>query len=210
MPALSFNIQVHIDNPETLPEIQGRIANLEPAFQAIFLEWVGLNKTEKFASSRGMEQSGADVDGEFWAAVTPEYFKEKHPSGESHKRNRKIKGGGIDYADWLMVRTGALKAAMTNPDALFQNFEEQMATFGMPTDSFLADLVMWQSGARQKNRFVVFLGDSDQNAIKRIIQDYLSLGPDFTNIRMAQGLAAVGYAPVDALGMEADFEEPGL
>ena len=44
--------------------------------------------------------------------------------------------------------------------------------------------------------------------IKQIIQDYLAMGGNFQEMRSEKALAAIGYAPIDALGMEADFDVP--
>jgi hypothetical protein len=213
MPALNFTIKVLMDNPETMPELEARVSDLSPAFAAIFDAWVKTN-AQKFQQSVGAEQTGAGIFDEEWAAVTPQYYRAKHRLGSPKVTQKAARGGKARFAgafpDWLMVRTGALREAMTNPDALFHEFDAQMAMFGLPEDPFLANLVEWQAGPRQKDRFVVFLADPDRNAIEQILQDYFSLGANFASIRQAKALAAVGYAPIDALGMEADFEEPGL
>lgn len=187
MPAdVKFNVQVKVINPAILPELQARMADLSPAFQAIYMEWVGINE-QKFSLARGAEISGADIFGEPWAALTPGYIKQKHPTG-APKRRRTSTG---EYPDWLMVRTGALKEAMTDPDALFKEFDAQQAMFGTPNDPDLADIVMWQTGERQKERFVVFISEPDMNAIERNLQDYFGLGGNFAAIRFAQGMDVV-------------------
>lgn len=202
MPAIKFDVKVTVTNPEVLPEIRKRMDDLSPAFRAIYGEWVGIN-SQKFSLSRGAESSGADIFGEEWAALTPAYIKQKHPDGAPKRR---LKSTG-EFPDWLMVRTGALREAMIDPEALFHAFDAQQASFGIPNDSDLANIVMWQTGDHQKERFVVFISEPDMNSIERTLQDYFGLGDRFADIRMAQGLAAVGYAPIDALGMEVDFEE---
>lgn len=203
MPAdLKFNVRVTVINPEVLPEIQGRMEDLSPAFHAIYGEWVGIN-AQKFDSARGMEAAGADIFGEEWAGLTPAYMKQKHPSGAPQRRRMKPNSQGYtEYPDWLMVRSGALMQAMTDPEALFQMFDKQQAAFGTPNDPDLANIVMWQTGAKQKERFVVFISEPDMNAIERNLQDYFSLGPNFAKIKMAQGMAALdadsGNAALDA------------
>ena len=188
---IKFNVKVLLTNPGMLPELQSRMADLEPAFRAIYGEWVDINE-QKFGLSKGAEVIGADIFGEEWAALTPDYIKEKHPGGAPKRRSRKVNDAGYrEYPDWLMVRTGALMEAMTNPDALFQMFDAQQAVFGTPNDPDLADIVMWQAGPRQKERFVVFLSDPDINAIKRNLQDYFSMGGDFQEMRSEAGMQAV-------------------
>lgn len=186
---ISFNVKVFLENAGVLPELHARMADLSLAFQAIYGEWVDIN-AQKFGLARGAEAGGADIFGDEWAGLTTGYMRQKHPTG-APKRMVKRSGGRVEYPDWLMVRSGALKAAMTNPDALFHRFEEQMATFGLPNDPDLADIVMWQAGARQKERFVVFLADPDINAIRRILHDYFSMGGDFAQMRFEAGMHAL-------------------
>jgi hypothetical protein len=192
MPASTqFTVKVQVINPGLLPELHARMADLEPAFRAIYGEWVDINK-QKFELSKGMEQVGANVFGEFWAPLTPGTIKEKHPGGAPKRKKKSMNAQGYqEYPDWLMVRTGALMEAMSNPEALFQYFDKQKAIFGTPTDPDLADIVMWQAGDRQKNRYVVFLGDPDLNAIRRVLQDYFGMGGEFAEMRFAEGLSAI-------------------
>ena len=144
---ISFNVKVFLENAGVLPELNARMKDLSPAFQAIYLEHVDLN-SQIFEQSVGKELSGADVFDEHWAAVTPEYYKEKHSQGSSRVTKKVSKGGAARYSgafpDWLMVRTGALREAMINPDALFHDINEQEAIFGIPNDPDLADIVMWR------------------------------------------------------------------
>lgn len=189
--AISFNIKVLLENGNMLPELQGRMQDLSPAFQAIYGSWVKLNE-QNFELAQGKEAGGADIFDVQWAALTPGYIKQKHPGGAPKRQRRKAgKGGYQEYPDWLMVRSGALMEALTNPEAMFQEFDKQMAAFGTPTDPDLADIVIWQMGTRQKERYVVFLSEPDRNMIERTIQDYFSLGGEFADIRFAQGMAAL-------------------
>jgi len=204
---VSFTIKVLVTNAGVLPELQARMADLEPAFHEIYSEWVEINE-QKFELSVGKELTGADVFGEFWAPLSPGYMKEKHKTGTAKVTKKTARGGKASYGgpfpDWLLVRTGALRAAMINPDALFQYFDAQQAIFGTPLDPDLADIVIWQTGARQKERYVVFLSDPDVNAIRRILQDYFSLGGDFKEMRFAEGLAAVRLED-EVTNMDAEF-----
>lgn len=210
---ISFNVSVHIQNEGMLYELGYRTKHMAPAYEAIFHEWAELN-VQKFEQSVGSELSGAQIWGEEWAPVTATYFKEKHQEG-STKVTKKMKRGGNAsfegaFPNWLMVRTGALRAAMIDPDQLFNAIEDDQAVFGKPINTDLANIVMWQAGEKQKHRNIVFLSDPDMNAIRRIIQDYLSMGGDFAELRSAKALEAIGYAPVDALGMEVDFDSGNL
>ena len=206
MAKLQFTVRVDVSNPGMLEELRARVDDFRPAYEAIYSEWVKVNE-DKFSAAKGRESSGADVDGEFWAALTPEYIAAKHPDGAPKRRKTKTNAQGYkEFPDWLMVRSGELMDAMTNPDALFHMFQPGMATFGTPNDPGLADIVQWQAGARQKNRPVVFLGDTDRKSIQRIVQDYLSMGGDFEAKRFALGLAAVNQES-EIESMDAEFSD---
>jgi hypothetical protein len=207
MPNIKFNVSVYLENAGVLPELGARLNDLSPAFQEMFLEWTKLNM-QKFEQSVGKEEGGAEVFEEFWAGLTPEYMAEKHGEGKSRVTKKLSRGKASfqnAFPDWIMVRTGALREAMTNPDMLFSAINDQMATFGTPNDPELADIVQWQSGARQKNRFVLFLSGPDVNMIKRVLQDYLGMGGDFQAIRSEKAMAAIGRAKAEA-EMNAEFE----
>ena len=205
---VSFKVTTYIEPPELLPERAGRMADLSPAFASIIPQFVAENE-QKFEQSVGAELGGARVFGEPWAALTPAYMREKHREGRARVTRKAAKGGAAHFEgpfpDWLMVRSGALREALIDPDSVFQYFDEQQAIFGMPIDEFLADLVVWQSHPRQKNRYVVFLSQPDMNIIKQVLQDYLGLGGDFQEIRTQAGLAAVALKQEQA-ELDAGFE----
>lgn len=206
MANLRFSVRVNVTNPGMLEELQARVNDFTPAYQAIFGEWVKLN-AQKFEQSQGREVSGASIEGEEWAALTPQYIAQKHPGGAPKRQRKKVNAQGYrEYPDWLMVRSGALMGAMTDPNALFQDFEPTMAIYGLPNDSSLADIVQWQAGNRQKNRNVIFIGDSDKKSIQRIVQDYLSRGGEFEQIRFEQGMAAVQQSK-ELESMDANFSD---
>lgn len=198
MANLQFNVKVILDNPGMLPELQYRTKDLSPAFEAIYQEWVAINE-QKFAQAKGGEVGGAQIFEEFWAGLSGDYLKQKHPSG-APKRQR----ASGEYPDWLMVRTGSLMSAMTNPDALFHDIEPDSATFGTPNDPDLADIVRWQAGDGQGHRQVIFLALPDMNAIRRNLQDYLAMGGDFRAMRSAQGASAVQLEQ-EVHSMDAEF-----
>jgi len=193
--AVGFSVSVEIKNPGILAEIQERLADLRPAFEAIIPEWVSINE-QKFGMGRGAEIGGVEVDdGVYWQPLTERYRLQKHPNGPP---KRKTKAG--EYPDWLMVRTGALMTALTDPDTIFQAVTAQDAVFGSPLDPDLAAIVGYQWVRRQ----AVFLGTADKNMVRRIIGDYLNMGPDFESIRMSKGLAAVAQK-AEAEQMDMDF-----
>lgn len=202
MANLRFNVRVFVENPAALPEIQERMKDLTPAFDAIYLRWVAINE-QKFDLAKGGEVGGAQIFEELWAGLSTGYLKEKHPAGAP---KRKVSRGSVtEYPDWLMVRTGELRNAMINPEALFHDLEPGQAVFGMPNDPDLADIVRGQAGPRQHERHIIFLSLPDMNAIRMIMQDYLGLGGDFADLRFAKGVesAQLGREVED---MEAGFE----
>lgn len=201
MASLRFNVRVNIDNPEALPELRERTANLQPAFEAIYRDWVDINE-QKFEQAKGGESSGAQIFEEFWAGLTSGYMREKHPGGAPKRKVQKATG--TEYPDWLMVRTGALMKAMTSPEALFHEFSQDEAVFGTPEDPDLADIVKWQAGGRQKERNVIFLSLPDMNAIRKEISDYLAMGGEFQGIMFARGLESEGLV-AEAESMDAEF-----
>lgn len=201
MANLRFNVRVYLENAGVLPELQARTADMSPAFDAIFRRWVDVNE-QKFEQARGGEVGGAKIFEEFWAGLSSGYLKQKHPGG-APKRRRQSTG---EYPDWLMVRTGTLMSAMTDPEALFQDIEPQSAVFGTPLDPDLADIVRWQAGPRQKERNVIFLSGPDMNAIRMILQDYLGMGGDFQAMRAAKALQNVDLQS-EVAAMDAEFAE---
>lgn len=200
MANLRFNVKVYLENAGVLPELQARMADLSPFFEAVYQRWVDVN-AQKFEQSRGAETTGAFIFDEFWQSLSSGYIKEKHPSG-APRRRRKSSG---EYPDWLMVRTGALMEAMTDPTALFNAIGPEQATFGTPNDPELADIVRWQSGERQKHRDIVFLAEPDMNSIRMNLQDYLGMGGDFQALRFAAGMQAQALEE-EKEAMEAQFQ----
>lgn len=207
MANLRFNVKVFLDNPGVLPELQARMADLRPAFEAIYRDWVDINE-QKFEQSVGHEQGGAQVFEEFWAGLSNPYMEQKHGMGTARVTKKMAKGGEARFngafPDWLMVRTGALRQAMTDPEALFHDIEPGQAVFGTPLDPDLADIVRWQAGEKQHHRDVIFLSLPDMNAIRRNIQDYLSMGGDFTEMRADEALSAV-HLEQEVNAMDAEF-----
>lgn len=167
---VKFDIKVAVSDPDLLPELEARLGDLSPAFNAIIPEWAHLNES-KFDLSIGRESSGADVDENvFWEQLKPASMRAKRKAGQP---------------DQIMVATGSLKRALTNPDLIFQYVSAEEAVFGTPRDLDDAQKVIYQWLKRQ----AVFLSTLDQNVIRRTIQDYFSLGGDFQQKRFAAGAA---------------------
>lgn len=181
-----FNVAVTVKNADLLPELAERLLNMAPAFEAIIPEWAGMND-EKFDEARGLESVGAQVDDQvFWEPLKP----------SSSKRKRRI-----GRMDWILVDTGDLRRALGNPDLMFQRIGAQDAAFGTPLNLEEADKVRFQWAKRQP----IFLSTLDQNAIRRIVQDYFSMGGNFQEKRFSKGLAAVRLR-AEIASMDAEFE----
>lgn len=181
-----FSISVATENGDVLPELEGRLKDLSPAFQAIIPEWAKLNK-QIFDKSKGMEMSGTAVDENvFWDELKESTSKAKRRAGQE---------------DQIMVATGALMRSLTDPDRIFQNVEADSAVFGTPLDPEDAAKVSFQWARRQ----VIFLSTIDQNVIRRIVKDYLSMGEGFQEKRFTAGLAAVRNR-AEAAEMDAAFD----
>ncbi len=167
-----FAVSVVVKNADVLPELAGRLKDLSPAFTAFVPEWAKLNE-DIFDASKGMEASGVSVDALVeWDPLVPASSKSKRLRGRP---------------DWLMVDSGDLRRALTNPDLIFQRITEIDATFGTPLNLEEANKIRWNWEKRQ----AIFLSTQDQNALRRILQDYFSMGAGFEEKRFAKGLAAV-------------------
>lgn len=172
MPNMGFTIDVTVKNPEVLPEIQARFQNMEEVFNNIIDKWAQGNR-RKFNKSRGAELAGVSLDSDvFWAPLTENYRKRKHKTVPN---------------DWLMVSSGELMTAMTNPDTIGRAVTKTQAVFGAPISEAEQDKV----SGNWSRRPVVFLDRTDTLAIKREIKDWLTLGPGYQDIKFAQGIQRV-------------------
>jgi hypothetical protein len=170
----SFTVDVAIQNAGVIPELASRAADLTPAFTSIILGWAE-NNINKFEKGIGQEAAGVDQgSGVDWTRLTPTYMKTKRRLGQDNQ---------------LMVATGALENALTNPDLFFQMVNPEQAIFGTPNDPDDADKVKYNWPTEQnKKRQVLFLSLDDQRMIQKTVFDYLRLGGDFEKILFAQGL----------------------
>ena len=184
--ATRFSIAIDVKNAEAFSEIAARFMNIQPAYEAFVETWAKLNQ-DIFGKSAGLEASGAQVDPDvFWEPLSAAYRKAKRSEG---------------YPDHLMVATGALMQALTNPDMVFQSIGPQDAIFGSPLDIEDVDKVRYNWYSRQ----TVFFSIPDQRAFKRILKDYLTIGEGFQEKRFSKGMEAV-QRKAEAAQLDADFE----
>ena len=181
----NFSIKIEVKNDEAFSEIKGRLLDLRPAYNAFVKAWANINK-DIFESGAGAEVTGADVDADvFWEPLSAGYRKAKQAEG---------------YADHLMVATGALMRALTNPDLVFQAIGPQDAIFGSPLSLEEADKVKYNWESRQ----TVFFSGPDQRALRRILKYYLTMGEGFEQKRFEAGLSAVQQR-AEVAQMDLDF-----
>lgn len=166
---VSFNIDLTIKGAEPIDEIAQRIADLRPAFEVIVDKWARGNK-DKFAASIGAEGSGAQIDPTvFWEGLKESTVRAKRKKGQP---------------DQIMVATGDLRRALTDPDLFFHEATAGEVVFGTPK-SIEEELKIYYNW---ETRQAVFLGGDDQRMIEETVMSYLSLGPQFQSIRKSQGL----------------------
>lgn len=157
---------------EKLGEIRARLQDFSVPFASIIQEWAKGN-ARKFARSAGAELTGADQQLTTWAPVTEAYYKQKH--------GPVIRGERTLYPDWLMVRTGALRAALGTSGAFAEYISAKTASFGTPLDT---DAAMAAWGNRKK-RPTIFLDRTDRGVIRREMQRYLSMGEGYKQMLWA-------------------------
>ena len=183
---VTFNVNLTIQGAEEISEISERIADLRPAFDVIVEKWARGNE-DKFRDSLGAESSGAQIDPTvFWQGLTPSTMRSKRRKGQS---------------DQIMVATGDLKRALTDPDLFFSMATATDLVFGTPKSIEEEMKVYYNWNTRQ----AIFLGGDDQRMIEETVQSYLSLGEDFKAIRFAQGLENI-KARNQSAEMEIEFE----
>ena len=155
---------------ERLDEIRARLEDFSVPFSNIIKEWAAGNIARKFARSVGAELTGADQQLTEWEPVTESYYR--------HKHGPVMRGNRTTYPDWLMVKTGALKAALGTSGAFAEYVSAKVASFGTPLDP---DSAMAAWGNRKK-RPSVFIDRVDRKMIERTLQQYLSMGADYKNM----------------------------
>jgi hypothetical protein len=182
---VTFNIKVRVTNGEIFPELANRLKDFRPVFEVVIKQWARGN-VDKFRQSMGMEATGAAIDPNvFWM-----------PLAESTMRGKRKRGS----ADQIMVDSGALMQALTDPSGFWSEMTAQQTVFGTP--GALEDELKVRYN--QQTRQAIFLGADDQVMIEEKVQSYLSLGPDFEKKRFEAGLSAIYSRDLDA-EMSMDF-----
>ena len=167
MGSFKLNLVIESKNWERIAEQRARLQDFSVPFANIIKEWAQGN-ARKFARGVGAESTGADQELATWEPVTEDYWYQKH--------GPIIRGERSLYPDWLMVRTGALMAALGNETSGFEKFiSERIAAFGTPTSD---EEAMKAAGNRAK-RPTIFLDRTDRGMIRREMQRYLSLGAGY-------------------------------
>lgn len=155
---------------EKLSELRSRLQDFSVPFANIIKEWAKGNVARKFERSSGAELTGADQQLVTWEPVTPAYYKQKH--GPIKRGDRTL------YPDWLMVKTGALRAALGTSGAFAEYIGAKTASFGTPLDSDAA-AAAW---GNRKKRQTIFLDRTDRGVIRREMQQYLSMGEGYKKL----------------------------
>lgn len=144
---------------------QDDVSDFSEPFFAIIENWANRN-VEKFQRGLGSEATGVQqATDNFWEPDTEEYSKAKAKKG---------------FADWLMVRTGALAESLSNPDAFFQMVFPTKASFGVPNDEEASDHAAFNWMKRQS----IFLDETDKLGIRRQFKDFLDFGPGYAEQKL--------------------------
>lgn len=178
--AVTFKLELDLVRASMLYELRERLADFSPMLNAAVSEWAVSNK-DKFEASRGAEATGVSFSPEpTWEPLqSKDYVFQKRRQG---------------FPDWLMVRTGELKTALTTEGGYFRKVDPTMAVFGSPNDPEDAIKVKGNWGMRQ----VLFLDSEDMKTIERMWNDYITLGPEFQSIRKAAAYAALENKRMDS------------
>jgi hypothetical protein len=175
---LTFKVDVYEVGKPFLGEYAKRAKDLSIVYNDIIKDWVD-NNSDKFDASAGYESSGVLIDpGVFWESLTEPYIKQKRRLGQP---------------DQIMVATGELEDAMTDPDQIFQYVRPDVAMFGTPLNPEDYDKVKWNWNTRQ----VVFLSLGDQDMIRKKVHDYLAFGPGYESIQFEKGMQNLKKAQMD-------------
>ena len=160
---VTFQIDLATTDIHFFPEIEKRLKDMTPAFDAIIEEWTyggpslriaegtaPRGNVQKFILSRGKEGTGIDFPGgpHWWGLA----------SGTMARKRSK------DLPDWLMVETGDTLVALTNRGLFEEHISPQSAEFGLP----LSDRERRIVGYQWENRQAIFLGYADQMMIRGV------------------------------------------
>lgn len=153
---LTFKIEVFQENTAILPELERKAKDLTEMFNDIIDEWARENP-QKFAMAAGHALVGAQIDPTvFWKELSFRYAEQKMRQG---------------YGDSIMVRTGALRESLSNPNSIFRMVEPEQAVFGTPNDPDDVLKMQYNWDTRQ----TVFLADWDQNMIRQKVSRFFTV-----------------------------------
>ncbi len=177
--AVKLNIAVYVEGGEVPAFMADRLSDLSDFFNVVIGEWTKDNIV-KFNEGIGAESSGREVDpGVLWKPLSPGYLAQKEKEGT---------------AGALMVRTGSLKASLTDPNLILRDVGADHAIFGEPLDPFDAMKVIHNWDDRQ----AIFFSGRDQMMVKEKFIKHLM--PDSANKRPFSSTKA------EIAGMDAEFE----
>lgn len=175
MPVTNFSVSVTIKGRDAFDRMAAKLMTFAPAFDAVLERWLAHNE-DKFAQSKGAESVGISFSGDAtWEGLTPGYMKAKRRGG---------------FEDWLMVRTGETKAALTQRGAFgqFDTIEPMAAHFT------LSDEPRQRAQWNIRTRPLLFLDEQDQQMIREMFAAYLNDDPPFRS-----------WKPSEVKRMDAEF-----
>lgn len=169
---------------------RGRIAfgdapvDFTEPFLAIIRDWAERN-VDKFERAMGQEDTGVQQAadnfweplgaGGSWRSVTKADAKKAMlgmaDTLTAYQKAKRRAG----YPDWLMVRTGSLATALSNPDTFAQFVGANQAAFGVPLDTETAEHAAFNWAKRQ----AIYLDESDKLNIRKEFKDFMDYGPGY-------------------------------
>ncbi|MFA5937594.1 MAG: hypothetical protein WC822_06990 [Candidatus Paceibacterota bacterium] len=187
-----LRFDINPQNFEKLDEMRARLQDFTVPFVNIIAKWARGNVRRKFARGAGAELSGVDQAPAAWLPVTLAYYKQKH--GPIVRGDRPL------FPDWLMVRTGALRAALGTRGAFAEYVDAHKAVFGTP----LAPESAAAAAGNRESRLTIFLDRTDRGMVRRELQQYLSLGAGYKELMWNTARRKTGLRK-EALQMDMDF-----
>lgn len=176
MPVTSFRVSIVLKNQTIFDRLAVKLTDFSTVFDHILDRWLAHNE-DKFAQAQGAEADGISfASGDAtWKPDTKKYSAAKRRAG---------------FPDWLMVRTGETKDAMTERGAMgqYEEIEPMQAQFSLTDDP--RDRARWN----METRPVMFLDDEDQLMIREMFGAYLNDESPFRAYRFP-----------DSSRMEAEF-----
>ena len=165
-----LRVEVNPKNVEKLDEIASRLKDFSVVFSNIIDEWATGNVKRKFARGLGAERTGIDQPPAEWKPVSQAYYRQKH--------GPIVRGSRTLFPDWLMVKTGTLMNALGRRGGFTEYVDAHRAVFGTPIDPDAAAAAI----GNKETRPTVFFDRTDRHAIRRELQQYLSMGANYRNM----------------------------